>query len=106
MQITSRLTDGGAAHLLVAGEIDVSTAAELTAAGEQALAAPGCRGLVVEMGDVSFLDSTGLGALVGLRNASLAAEAGFELAAVSEPVRRILELTGMISVFAVPPAQG
>ena len=79
MEITSRPGDDGVAHLVVAGEVDVSTAAELTAAGEQALSAPGCRGLRVDLADVSFLDSTGLGALVGLRNAALAGRtAGFD----------------------------
>jgi anti-anti-sigma factor len=101
MELRSHRAADAVAYLAVSGEIDVSVAGELTAAGEQALATPGCAGLVVELGEVTFLDSTGLGALVALRNAALAGGARFELKDVPEPVRRILELTGMDAVFDV-----
>jgi anti-sigma B factor antagonist len=103
MEITTQLAADSMAHLAVGGEVDVSVADELTAAGEQALAAPNCRGLVIELGEVTFLDSTGLGALVSLRNTATAADAAFELRDVPESVMRILELTGMDTVFKVVP---
>jgi anti-sigma B factor antagonist len=101
MEITTSVGADSRAHLAISGEVDVSAAADVTAAGEQALAVPGCRGLVLELGQVSFLDSTGLGSLVSLRNAANAADGSFELHDVPEPVMRILQLTGMDSVFEV-----
>ena len=48
----------------VAGEVDVYTAAQLRAVLDEELGAGNAR-LVVDLDEVSFLDSTGLGVLVG-----------------------------------------
>jgi anti-sigma B factor antagonist len=76
------------------GELDMATAPALRTALEAA-ANLSVERLVVTLRDVSFLDSTGLGALVhGWR---LASEKGVTLT-VREPsptVRRILDITGL-----------
>ena len=50
--------------IAVAGEIDIFTAPELRAAVVDAIDA-GARGLVIDLSDTSFLDSTALGVLIG-----------------------------------------
>src|SRR6266496_3765460 len=52
-----------ATTLEVAGEVDLSTAEELTQAGLDALA-EGARAVIVDLTDVTFLDSSGLAALI------------------------------------------
>jgi anti-anti-sigma factor len=59
----------------------------------------------VDLGGVTFLDCTGLGALIGARN--VAVHSGRQLR-VHHPqpfVRRILEVTGLVDVLTVPTAQ-
>ena len=77
----------------VAGEIDIATVARLR---ERlwALAASG-RTLVADLEQVSFIDASGLGALVGV--AGLAAEHGASLYVVCAPekIRRPFRLTGL-----------
>lgn len=60
--------------------------------------------IVVDMSGVSFLDSSGLGALVWSYKA--AKEAGGDLALVqpSEQVELVLELTNMRSVLTIVPS--
>ena len=56
--------DDGIAVIAFAGEVDVYTAPVLRDAISKVLAA-GDKAMVVDMSEVSFLDSTGLGVLVG-----------------------------------------
>jgi anti-sigma B factor antagonist len=82
----------------VSGEVDIYTSPQLKAA----LTGPeteGCARVVVDLSGVGFIDSSGLGVLVGaLRRAR---EAGFELMLVSsQPTfKRILRITGLDAVF-------
>jgi anti-sigma B factor antagonist len=50
--------------IAVAGEIDIFTAPDLRAAVVQAIDA-GARGLVIDLSETRFLDSTALGVLIG-----------------------------------------
>jgi anti-anti-sigma factor len=83
----------------LAGEFDAGSVDEFRAAvqGESVL----WRRLLLDMSDLAFMDSTGLGALVRLNQR--ARELGLELLLVrpSPPVVRLLELTGLEQQFAV-----
>jgi anti-sigma B factor antagonist len=67
----------------------------------RALGAAGNAQLVVDMSAVEFCDSTGMNVLLTAHR--LAAERGSDLllAAPRAPVRKILEVTGLQSVFTV-----
>jgi anti-sigma B factor antagonist len=92
--------DGAATTLHVAGEIDLAVADDLRQAGLSCLESndPGLR---IDLSDVTFIDSTGLGALVSLR--TVAGEHGKTLHLVNVPaeVSRMLELTGLTDTFRV-----
>ena len=64
------------------------------------LIADGNRRLVLDFGEVDFLDSSGLGALVGCRKL-LGATGKIEIARPSEKVQKVLKLTRMYQVFTV-----
>ena len=85
----------------VAGELDLSSAPQLKWALED-VEADGERHLVVDLSEVSFIDSTALGVLVG---AQRALQPGMRLAIVcaEETVRRIFELTGLDGLFEIVP---
>jgi anti-sigma B factor antagonist len=91
---------GDVAVLAVSGEVDVATVPRLR---EQlhALVASGTPRIVVDLDAVDFLDSTGLGVLVGalkrVRNN------GGELALVctSPRIRKVFEVTGLTKVFSL-----
>jgi anti-sigma B factor antagonist len=88
----------GWAVVAVAGEVDVATAPRLR---EQLieLVNHGRHHIVVDLSDVEFLDSTGLGVLVGALK-RVRTNSG-ELALVcSEPrILKVFEITGLTKVF-------
>lgn len=93
----------GCAVLQVIGEVDVYTAPMLREQIRK-LAATGAVHLIADLGRVDFLDSTGLGALVGgLRRLR---QAGGSLALVISTPRilRIFQITGLTKAFAAQPS--
>jgi anti-anti-sigma factor len=55
--------------------------------------------LVIDFGGVTFVDSTGLGALVRIRNEAERHGKRVDLVGVRREVRRVLELTGLSELF-------
>jgi anti-sigma B factor antagonist len=78
----------GRAVVTVRGELDVFTAPRLHETIAQGIEL-GARYLVVDLGEVTFIDSTALGVLIGA------------VVCQNQNVRRVLELTGLDSVFAI-----
>jgi anti-sigma B factor antagonist len=91
---------GDCAVLQVAGEVDVYTAPVLRER-VQDLMAKGVVHLVVDLGGVLFLDSSGLGVLVGSLKRLRAHGGSLMLVISSERIQRIFQITGLIKVF--PP---
>jgi anti-sigma B factor antagonist len=94
---------GDCAVLQVTGEVDVSTAPMLREQIRE-LAAKGAVHLIADLGRVDFLDSTGLGTLVG--GLKRLREAGGSLAlAISTPrILRVFQITGLTKALAVRPS--
>jgi anti-sigma B factor antagonist len=59
--------------------------------------------IVLDLGAVTFMDSSGLGALVAVLKLC-GSERRLELAALTENVARVLRLTRMDAIFVVHPA--
>jgi anti-sigma B factor antagonist len=85
----------------LSGDIDVETARTLRAHIVDQFADAPAR-VVVDLTDVAFMDSSGLGALVS--GWQLTRDDGrFRIAGANPVVRRILSITGMEDVFALYP---
>lgn len=84
----------------VAGEVDVFTAPKLR---EQiiGLLSDGKDRIVVNLSKVDFMDSTGLGVLVGGLKRVKEREGTLALAGAHGTVLRVLNVTGLNSVFAL-----
>jgi anti-anti-sigma factor len=90
---------GDAVNVVVTGALDVAAAFKLEPEIERLMAAPGVRALTVDLAAVDFIDSSGLGTLLSLRERAERLAVAFAVARVSEAVRRILELTGTRSLL-------
>lgn len=84
----------------VGGEIDVYTAPKLRDAITD-LVAEGKYQLVIDMQAVEFLDSTGLGVLVGGLKKVRAHDGSLELVCSSERLLKIFKITGLAKVFTI-----
>jgi anti-sigma B factor antagonist len=98
-----RLTVNGSADRAVVsleGELDLATAPrlreELASLAEQADSV-----IVVDLTNLAFIDSTGLSVLVMALNRSQACGGSIVLRNPSQSVMRILEITGLVSIFGI-----
>jgi anti-sigma B factor antagonist len=88
------------AVLTVIGDLDVASAPALRAAIIDRL--PDVEGkMVLDLSGVHFIDSMGLGALIGGLKRARALGGDLRLSAPAEPVRRILELTRLDRALVV-----
>jgi anti-sigma B factor antagonist len=92
--------DQAGTTLRVGGELDLAAVDDLDAAvGKATETAPSS--LIIDLSGVTFIDSTGLGALVRAQNAATADDRELILHAPSERVLRIFELTGLTATFTI-----
>jgi anti-sigma B factor antagonist len=92
---------GGYTVVEVGGEIDLASAPQLRDCLHQTIDA-GSRQLVVDLRQVSFIDSEGLGVLVGARRHLLRYghhDGGIQLVGANGLVLRVLRVTGLDGVF-------
>jgi anti-sigma B factor antagonist len=84
------------------GEIDLYTAPRLK---DQlsALAEQGRPQIVVDLQGVEFLDSTGLGVLIGSLRRCREREGDLVLAGARDTVEKVLRVTGLDKVFTIHP---
>jgi anti-sigma B factor antagonist len=83
----------------VAGELDASTAPSLDAAFAELPAATSQ--VDVDLDGVTFIDSSGLRVLIALNDRVTAEGGRVVVSSASNPVRRLLEITGLESTFGV-----
>ncbi|MFI7022955.1 STAS domain-containing protein [Micromonospora sp. NPDC049900] len=88
--------------LEVGGEVDVYTAPRLRERLLELIDA-GARHVVVDLGRVDFLDSTGLGVLVGALKRLRTADGTFSLVCDKEPLLKIFRITALDQVFPLHP---
>jgi anti-anti-sigma factor len=88
--------DGVPPRLEVAGELDLNTAPTLTA---RIRAVRVVGDLLVDLGEVSFMDSRGMQALLDAQRELRRHGADLVLGDVSPPARKVLELTQLWDLF-------
>jgi anti-sigma B factor antagonist len=93
LRLVIETSDG---HVLIraSGELDVSNSTSLTRAGEDAMA-DGYDTVLIDFTGLSFMDSTGLSALVALQRRAEVQHAYVAVVAASGPALRVIRLTGV-----------
>ncbi|WP_121256965.1 anti-sigma factor antagonist [Nocardioides ferulae] len=90
----------GTTIVAVGGEIDVYTAPKLRDKITE-LVADGVYHLVIDMENVEFLDSTGLGVLVGGLKKVRAHDGSLHLVCTQDRLLKIFRITGLAKVFVI-----
>lgn len=85
----------------VSGELDIAAVDDLLGTAESCLGHTPT-GLTIDLGQVTFIDSSGLGALVRVRKSATQRHLGFALVAVPESLQRLFTITGLSGIFAEP----
>jgi len=103
VQCETEHVDDGRAVLRLAGRLDLLTANRLRTIVEAEVAA-GRPTIVVDLGEVVFIDSSGLGALVAGLKTTRQASGDLRIAAPGAQVREVLELTQLHRVLRPHPS--
>jgi len=93
-------TTGPAPVVRIGGDLDLETSPELT---DQLKALLGPHLLVIDLTDVEFMDSTGLGVLVGAHKESISHGGSLALVGAQHRVQKILRITKLHKVFTLYP---
>ncbi|KFI30469.1 anti-sigma factor antagonist [Haematobacter massiliensis] len=101
MQLSARLTDGLLLIRVEESRIDAASAIAFKERMRHLTAEPAPR-VILDMAEVAFLDSSGLGALVAVMKL-LQPERRLELAGVTPMVAKVLTLTRMDRIFRILP---
>lgn len=100
LQVQGRL-DGGTV-IAASGDLDFGTVARFRHCVEQVLQSPPDV-LYIDMGLVTFLDSSGMGALIQAHKQAARAGTRLTVQHPSEPVLRTLRLAGLLAFLGLPP---
>ncbi len=95
--------DGNAIVYRLRGSLDFETAPSLRAALLEA-ADQGKHDIVVDLSHLEFLDSSGLGALIGAHKRALEHGGRLRLIISAGTIARLLTITGLMDVLAVYPS--
>ena len=90
--------EGNTATVVASGEIDLSTVGELRSA--VTTAAEDVEKLRLDLTDVEFIDSAGLGGLLELRSTLRSRNVTLEISAGEGPVKQAMEITGLSELLA------
>jgi anti-sigma B factor antagonist len=99
LTVSSR-QEGEHTVISVSGEIDVYTAPSLRERLNELVAA-GHYDLIVDMAGVEFLDSTGLGVLVGGLKRVRSHDGTLRLVCAQEKILKVFRITGLTKVFPI-----
>jgi anti-sigma B factor antagonist len=93
--------DRGVAVVRVGGDVDVATCGVLRDGLLRMVGDECYRGVVVNLAGVNFIDSTGIGVLVGVWHRARARGGSMAVAVPSRQVQGILDTTGLAKVFPI-----
>lgn len=100
LEIDHKQTTDGFQHITINGEIDAYTAPQLRETLIPLVEKNG-ETVVVELSQVGYMDSTGLGIFVAGLKASKRSGSHLKLEGMTPRVRRLFEITGLIDIIDV-----
>ncbi|MGZ3498797.1 MAG: STAS domain-containing protein [Vulcanimicrobiaceae bacterium] len=92
--------NGDALVFKLRGSLDLATAPSVRAALLEA-ADDGKHEIIVDLTQLEFLDSTGLGALIGAYRRAMEHQGRVALVVNDGPIARLLNITGLMRIFSV-----
>ena len=100
LEIVVRKETGEIAEILLRGRVDMQTAEQLKSK-ISTLVDEGYRHILLNMRRIKFIDSVGLGSLIGTRHRVVEANGSLRLVHLSPAVAKALEMTHLARVFDV-----
>jgi anti-sigma B factor antagonist len=90
---------GATLVLRIGGELDAASCKAIEPTMTAAIASAGA--VIVDLGDLTFCDSSGVGLLIGSHTKAVAGGTALAIRNVRPPVRRIFEITNLDDVITL-----
>ncbi|WP_280771297.1 STAS domain-containing protein [Salipaludibacillus daqingensis] len=101
MNLDINVTETDKGHVaFISGEVDVYTASKLKETLNPLAEKPNSD-LVVDLSDVNYIDSTGLGIFIGVLKSTEKTNSTLKLKGLNERVKRLFEITGLNEVIDI-----
>jgi anti-sigma B factor antagonist len=100
-----RVPGADVAVVVVHGELDIDGAPALRAALIETIDERPGQHVIVDLEGVEFIDSAGLGVLLGGLERARGADGDLTLVSTGQSVIKVLELTGLTRVFEIHPSR-
>lgn len=97
--------DGGVVVVGVSGELDMATAPVLRNALKEVIVDQGSLSVRVDLANTTFMDSTGLNALVGALKSMRDRDGQLTVSDPPPTIMRLLDLSGLSKVFDIVSSQ-
>ena len=104
LKITDRVVDG-VVVVAIEGRIVLGEESNALREKVKSLLGSGQRKIVLDMQNVSYIDSSGLGSLVAAHTSARAQGANLKLSHLGSKFQEILQVTKLVTVFEVYPTE-
>lgn len=104
LKITDRMVDGVAVQVLE-GRIVLGEESNALREKVKSLLAAGQKKIVLNMDNVSYIDSSGLGTLVASHTSAQSQGASLKLSNLGSKFQEVLQVTKLVTVFDVYPSE-
>ncbi len=88
-------------HITVYGEVDLYNANELKEKVHLATERTESPNLIIDLKDVDYIDSTGLGILIGIKRRTTENKGKLILVLYSNRINKLFEITGLNKIFTI-----
>jgi len=88
-------------HIIVHGEIDLYNANELKEKVHLSTDRAASQNLIIDLKDVDYIDSTGLGIMIGIKRRTTENGGKLVLVLYSERINKLFEITGLNKIFMI-----
>lgn len=93
--------DGGKAVITLAGKITFENSADVRDKVKSLLESNDIKNLIFELSAVKFIDSSGLGLLVSIKNTISKKQGSFVIKNATDTVKKIMKQTGLDKYFEI-----
>ncbi len=93
--------DGDKITITLQGKITFENTGEIREKMKEILREDSIKHLILNMEGVSFIDSSGLGLLVSIKNTMIRKDGTFSMVNLSDTVRKIMKQTGLDRYFGI-----
>ncbi|GLY09855.1 anti-sigma F factor antagonist [Bacillus badius] len=91
--------------LRLAGELDHHTAESLREQASEAIEREGVRHIILNIGDLTFMDSSGLGVILGRYKHIKQKDGEMVVCSISPAVRRLFEMSGLFKIVRMEASE-